>query len=82
MALYRTLGVEHNSNFANIRKAYGRKCIVNHPDKGGDHAAMVALNEAYSILKGEYTFLLLLTYHPCDGYNIYDNCYSFYRNNI
>ena len=43
MALYRTLEVKHNCDFAEIRKSFAKKCIVNHPDKGGSHTAMVAI---------------------------------------
>jgi curved DNA-binding protein CbpA len=32
---------------AEVKAAYRRRAFLLHPDRGGDHAAMVALNAAY-----------------------------------
>jgi DnaJ domain len=41
------LGIPTAASLAEIRAAYRRRALLLHPDRGGDHAAMVALNAAY-----------------------------------
>lgn len=46
---YRTLGVpDGTTDLARVRTAYRAAVKGNHPDAGGSHAAMVALNAAYA----------------------------------
>ena len=40
--LYATLGVEKTASFDEIRKAYRKLAMKNHPDKGGDAAKVSA----------------------------------------
>jgi curved DNA-binding protein CbpA len=47
---YRVLGVDPAADSAAIRKAYRLKALECHPDRGGSHEAMLALNEAWEIL--------------------------------
>lgn len=44
---FATLGLPTAASLAEIRAAYRRRAFLLHPDRGGDHAAMVALNVAY-----------------------------------
>lgn len=47
---YEILGVEKNSTPDEIKKAYRKKAIEHHPDKGGDEEKFKELAEAYEIL--------------------------------
>jgi curved DNA-binding protein CbpA len=47
---YDTLGVPKDADMATVKRAYRRKSRAVHPDRGGDHTAMVALNRAYQTL--------------------------------
>ncbi len=44
---FATLGLPTAASLAEIRVAYRRRAFLLHPDRGGDLAAMVALNVAY-----------------------------------
>lgn len=46
-AAFSTLGLPTAASLAEIKAAYRRRAILLHPDRGGDVAAMVALNTAY-----------------------------------
>lgn len=48
--LYNVLGVEENSDQANIKKAYRKLQMKHHPDRGGDPGLAKKINEAYNIL--------------------------------
>ena len=50
MSLYDTLGISNNSSEEEIKKAYRKKAITDHPDKGGDPEKFKKITEAYSIL--------------------------------
>ena len=50
MTHYDTLGVPKDADAATIKRAYRKKSRASHPDKGGDHAAMVAVNRAFDTL--------------------------------
>ncbi|AMV37821.1 DnaJ domain-containing protein [Planctomyces sp. SH-PL62] len=46
-AAFSTLGLFSAASLDEIKAAYRRKAVQLHPDRGGDHAAMVQLNAAY-----------------------------------
>lgn len=47
LVAFSALGLPSTASFAEIRAAYRRRALLVHPDRGGDHASMVALNVAY-----------------------------------
>jgi hypothetical protein len=47
LAAFAALGLPGGATIAQIKAAYRRRAFQLHPDQGGDHAAMVALNAAY-----------------------------------
>ncbi len=44
----RILGVSNIASFDDVRSAYKRLAVHNHPDRGGDQAMMAKINVAYS----------------------------------
>jgi len=51
MDYYSILGINKNASDEDIRKAYKKKSMKHHPDRGGDEAEFKKVNEAYSTLK-------------------------------
>ena len=51
--LYETLGVPKNASQDEIKRAYRKLSMKNHPDMGGDTATFQKINLAYKILKDE-----------------------------
>jgi hypothetical protein len=47
LSAFNTLGLTSNATIDEIKVAYRRRAIQLHPDRGGDHSAMVRLNTAY-----------------------------------
>lgn len=47
---YFVLGVGPEANQAEIKSAYRRAALANHPDRGGDAIKMKAINAAYEVL--------------------------------
>jgi curved DNA-binding protein CbpA len=47
---YQILGIDPNSDIATIKKAYRRRAMKCHPDRGGSHEQMLLINEAWKIL--------------------------------
>jgi curved DNA-binding protein CbpA len=47
---YQILNVSPHASLAQIKSAYRQAAANNHPDRGGTHAAMVAINDAYEQL--------------------------------
>lgn len=47
---YKILGISQHATPQEIRLAYKQASLRSHPDKGGSHDAMVAVNQAYSVL--------------------------------
>lgn len=48
---YEILGVGKNASDDEIKKAFRKKALEHHPDKGGDEAKFKEINEAYEVLK-------------------------------
>jgi DnaJ-class molecular chaperone len=51
--LYDVLGVETNASQDEIKKAYRKAAINNHPDKGGDAEMFKKISEAYAVLSDD-----------------------------
>jgi len=47
---YKILDVEPDSDFNRIKRAFRKKALEHHPDRGGTHAEMVKINEAWEVL--------------------------------
>jgi len=47
LTAFNTLGLTSNATIDEIKFAYRRRAIQLHPDRGGEHSAMVQLNAAY-----------------------------------
>jgi DnaJ family protein A protein 2 len=52
-ALYDLLGVSRDASVEEIKKAYRKKAVVEHPDKGGDKEKFQQIQEAYDVLSDE-----------------------------
>ena len=48
---YTTLGVSKNTTEGELKKAYRKLAMENHPDRGGDHSKFADINAAYDTLK-------------------------------
>jgi molecular chaperone DnaJ len=48
---YEVLGISKSASADEIKKAFRKKAIEFHPDKGGDEAKFKEVNEAYEVLK-------------------------------
>lgn len=53
MSHYETLGVSNNASQDEIKRAYRKLAMKEHPDKGGDSEKFKKINEAYEILSDE-----------------------------
>lgn len=49
-SLYKVLEVDRDASLADIKKAYRRRAMLLHPDKGGDEEQFKKLSQAYEIL--------------------------------
>ena len=53
-SLYEVLGVQRDASAADIKKAYRKQALLNHPDKhGGDEARFIRVTVAYDVLRDE-----------------------------
>lgn len=48
---YEVLGVNKTASADEIKKAFRRKAVESHPDRGGEEAKFKEINEAYEVLK-------------------------------
>lgn len=48
------LGLERGAPWDDVRRVYRRASFAAHPDRGGKHATMVALNKAFAELRKHY----------------------------
>jgi DnaJ family protein A protein 2 len=53
MSLYDILGISREASHDEIKKAYRKKAVVEHPDKGGDKEKFQQIQEAYDVLSDE-----------------------------
>lgn len=79
---YDILGVSKESSQEEIKKAYRKKALEHHPDKGGDPDKFKELSEAYSVLsdegkKNQYDRYGRVDDNPMDGFNMDDIFSSF-----
>ena len=51
MDYYSTLGISKTASASDIKKAYRKLAMENHPDKGGDSNKFAKITEAYDVLK-------------------------------
>ena len=51
--LYELLGVPRDASVEDIKKAYRKKAVVEHPDKGGDKEKFQQIQEAYDVLSDQ-----------------------------
>ena len=47
---YELLGVEKTASYDEIRKAFRKKALKEHPDRGGDKEKFQEINQAYEVL--------------------------------
>lgn len=52
-ALYKVLGVARGADPDEIKKAYRKQALINHPDKGGDPEQFKLVQKAYEILSDD-----------------------------
>lgn len=52
-AFYKTLGIAKTASQNDIKKAYRKKAMRHHPDKGGDEETFKGITRAYEILSDE-----------------------------
>jgi DnaJ family protein A protein 2 len=51
--LYDVLGIDKKANQSEIKKAYRKKALQHHPDKGGDAETFKKINHAYEVLQDQ-----------------------------
>lgn len=50
---YEVLGIGKNASADEIKKAFRKKAVEHHPDRGGEEAKFKEINEAYEVLKDD-----------------------------
>ena len=75
---YKILGVKNNADKQEIKRAYRKLAIKNHPDKGGSDEKFKEISEAYEILSNDnkrYKYdnnSILETYVVKNPYDLFD----------
>ena len=59
---YKVLEVARDADLKTIKKAYRKKAITAHPDKGGSEQKMATVNEAYEVLSNDGAYLACLVF--------------------
>ena len=77
---FEVLGVSKNADEEEIKKAYKRKAMKCHPDKGGDPEEFKSLNEAYSKITNNHNSSEV----PNDMHNFFAHMFHqhFFKRNI
>ena len=52
-SFYEVLGVAQDASASTLKKAYRKKALEHHPDKGGDEEKFKAIAEAWTVLGDE-----------------------------
>lgn len=80
--LYEILGLSNNASPQDIRKAYTRLAMENHPDKGGSEEKFKEISSAYDILKDPDKKKNYDLYGTIDENNASQSNFSFFNMNV
>ena len=60
---FKILDIPIESDFENAKRKYRKKCLLSHPDKGGDEATFRECYSAWQIVKKYFVFFELNYYN-------------------
>ena len=78
MNYYEILGLEKNCSKEDIKRAYRKLAIKNHPDKGGSEEIFKKISEAYNILSDSEKRLNYDNNYVLETYDTYTNPYDIF----